>query len=129
MSTANKIQLIQQMSDRGELLQNEARRILNLPDLPDGNRTIIRGEYYVQQYDGAGELTIEDDFTEDDDDDLIDDEGEEADSEDEEFEDDDELTDLQDEMEEELDALQDELKEILDRADDGEFDNDNSGTD
>lgn len=48
MSTQNKISLIQQMSDRGELTMNEARRILNLPDLPDGDRTIIRGEYRIQ---------------------------------------------------------------------------------
>lgn len=55
MSTQNKIQLIQMASDRGELMQNEARRILNLPDLPDGNKTIIRGEYYVQQYGDDGQ--------------------------------------------------------------------------
>lgn len=45
MSTQNKINLIQQMSDRGQLTINEARRILNLPELPNGDITIIRGEY------------------------------------------------------------------------------------
>lgn len=56
MSTQNKINLIQQMSDRGQLTQNEARRILNLPDLPNGNRTIIRGEYYITQFDENGKV-------------------------------------------------------------------------
>lgn len=45
MSTTEKISLIQQMSDRGMLKINEGRRILNLPDLPDGDHTVIRGEY------------------------------------------------------------------------------------
>lgn len=54
MSTSEKINLIQQMSDRGQLTQNEARRILNLPDLVDGNRTTIRGEYRTTEYDEDG---------------------------------------------------------------------------
>ena len=176
MSTQNKIQLIQMASDRGELMQNEARRILNLPDLPDGNKTIIRGEYYVQQYgddgqpvdldedmddgyeeedyedntddlylgdpdlDGSDEVDDESDEEDDDlgegdagndvDDDAAgaddldsDPEDEEADEED--FDDeDDEVVDMTDDFQEQLDSLIDDMKEILDRANDGEFDED-----
>lgn len=176
MSTQNKIQLIQMASDRGELMQNEARRILNLPDLPDGNKTIIRGEYYVQQYgddgqpvdldedmddgyeeedygdntddlylgdpdlDGSDEVDDESDEEDDDlgegdagndvDDDAAgaddldsDPEDEKADEED--FDDeDDEVVDMTDDFQEQLDSLIDDMKEILDRANDGEFDED-----
>lgn len=154
MSTTNKIQLVQQMSDRGELLQNEARRILNLPDLPDGNRTIIRGEYYIQQYDDNGQPVDMDGDESADEDEYIDDEGDEGggeegvddldndsdfdddsdvdfedeDDDEDDFEDDDDVIDMQDQMQEELDALQDAMKEIIDRANDGEFDDDD-GTD
>lgn len=180
MSTQNKIQLIQMASDRGELMQNEARRILNLPDLPDGNKTIIRGEYYVQQYgddgqpvdlgeemDDGSEEEYEDDTDdldlgdpdlddsdevdgepdeEDDDlgegdsgDDLDDDaagdddldgnpEDEGADEED--FDDeDDEVVDMTDDLQEQLDSLIDDMKEILDRANNGEFDEDEEDSD
>lgn len=147
MSTQNKIALIQQMSDRGELTQNEARRILNLPDLPTGNSTIIRGEYYVQSYDDDGNVIPMDgeddedyvddgediDAVPDDDADNSDDMGEEegvegdtgvSDSPDdsEDFVDDDDLDDLNDQMKEELDALLDQMREMLSRADDGEYD-------
>lgn len=176
MSTQNKIQLIQMASDRGELMQNEARRILNLPDLPDGNKTIIRGEYYVQQYGDDGQPVdldegmddgyeeedygdntddlylgdpdlddsdeVDDESDEEDDDlgegdagnDVDDDaagaddldsdpEDEEADEED--FDDeDDEVVDMTDDFQEQLDSLIDDMKEILDRANDGEFDED-----
>ena len=196
MSTQNKIQLIQMASDRGELMQNEARRILNLPDLPDGNKTIIRGEYYVQQYgddgqpvdldegdeeddglddmgddnsdldnsdgeemtdeedqgdeedlgdDDTGSLDAGDDASDSDlgeeddeaDEEDLEDDTEDDDSEEDDFEDDDDLTDLQDQMQEELDEITDNMKEIIDRANDGEFDDedeedqsdDGSGTD
>ncbi len=150
MSMQSKIQLVMQMSDRGELLQNEARRILNLPDLPGGNKTIIRGEYYYQEYDENGNL-IEGEEDEDDgdmgddldDSDLEDDaiDGEEAPDEedgdpDEEEpeedlgEEDDKITDLQDQMQEELDEITDNMKEILDRANNGDFDDEEeSGND
>lgn len=150
MSMQSKIQLIMQMSDRGEILQNEARRILNLPDLPGGNKTIIRGEYYYQEYDENGNL-IEGEEDEDDgdmgddldDSDLEDDaiDGEEAPDEedgdpDEEEpeedlgEEDDKITDLQDQMQEELDEITDNMKEILDRANNGDFDDEEeSGND
>ena len=150
MSMQSKIQLVMQMSDRGELLQNEARRILNLPDLPGGNKTIIRGEYYYQEYDENGNL-IEGEEDEDDgdmgddldDSDLEDDaiDGEEAPDEedgdpDEEEpeedlgEEDDKITDLQDHMQEELDEITDNMKEILDRANNGDFDDEEeSGND
>lgn len=180
MSTQNKIQLIQMASDRGELMQNEARRILNLPDLPDGNKTIIRGEYYVQQYgddgqpvdlgedmddgseedyeDDTGDLDLGDpdlddsdevdDGSDEEDDDLgegdaendVDDdaagaddldsdpEDEEADEED--FDDeDDEVVDMTDDLQEQLDSLVDDMKEILDRANGGEFDEDEEDSD
>jgi hypothetical protein len=146
MSMQSKIQLIMQMSDRGEILQNEARRILNLPDLPGGNKTIIRGEYYYQEYDENGNL-IEGEEDEDDgdmgddldDSDLEDDaiDGEEAPDEedgDPDEEDlggeDDKITDLQDQMQEELDEITDNMKEILDRANNGDFDDEEeSGND
>lgn len=164
MSTQNKISLIQMASDRGELTQNEARRILNLPDLPDGDRTIIRGEYYVQQYDDNGDPVdmdegddledeyedvdpdmaggdavlddpggdlddeedseLDDEETEDDLNDSSDlDDADDADLEDEDDEDD-EVVDMTDDLQEQLDALIDNMKEILDRANDGEFDED-----
>lgn len=156
MSTQNKIQLVQQMSDRGELLQNEARRILNLPDLPGGNRTIIRGEYYVQEYDDEGNIIEEEDEDEELDDladgadlgddpdnpDEVDDEGEDLDDLDgdepdlddidgdlEDEEDDDDAVEMMDDLQEQLDALVDNLKEIIDRANDGEFDNEEDGDD
>lgn len=175
MSTQNKIQLIQMASDRGELMQNEARRILNLPDLPDGNKTIIRGEYYVQQYGDDGQPVdldegMDDGYEEDygdntddlylgdpdlDDSDEVDDESDEEDddlgegdagndvdddaagaddldsdpedeeADEEDFDDeDDEVVDMTDDFQEQLDSLIDDMKEILDRANDGEFDED-----
>lgn len=123
MSTANKIQLVQQMSDRGELLQNEARRILNLPDLPGGNRTIIRGEYYIQEYDEDGQI-IEDDYEDDEpeedfeEEDMDDTEGTEEDIEDVSEEEDSESgEDVEDDG---IDALisefEDDISRLLDEA-------------
>lgn len=48
MTTQAKIQMIQLLSDRGMITQNEGRAILNLPALPYGDRTTIRGEYHVE---------------------------------------------------------------------------------
>lgn len=138
MSTQNKIQLIQMASDRGELMQNEARRILNLPDLPDGNRTIIRGEYYVQQYGDDGQILTIEDETEDD---IVDEPIDDQFTDDEEPIDDEDLTgdnefgdtediaeiseedeDSFDDLQEQLDMMVDDLREYIDRANDGEFD-------
>ncbi len=128
MSMQSKINLVMQMSDRGELLQNEARRILNLPDLPGGNKTIIRGEYYYQEYDEDGKLIDdEDDGYEDDDaeDFAEEDEGfdEEETEEDDDLdaEEDDEAAELMDEMQEQLEELIDNMKEIIDKAENGEL--------
>lgn len=136
MSTANKIQLIQQMSDRGEMLRNEARKILNLPELPDGNSTIIRGEYFVTQYDEDGNIMedldpddldeLEDDDEgepyEDDDpeEDEPDDDGEdpEADPDGEDPEDDDEGEDSElpdDGSDEEIDKILSDFEDELDQ--------------
>lgn len=48
MSTAEKLNVSAQLSDRGVLNRDEVREIWNLPPLPDGagQAYIIRGEYY-----------------------------------------------------------------------------------
>lgn len=46
MSTDKKIQLAQQMGDRGMMTINEIRELFNYAPLPDGDRATIRGEYY-----------------------------------------------------------------------------------
>ena len=48
MSTGNKIQLAQQLSDRGILMIDEIRELFNYAPLPDGKgqHIPIRGEYY-----------------------------------------------------------------------------------
>ena len=127
MSTQNKISLVQQMSDRGELTQNEARRILNLPDLPGGNATIIRGEYYVQQYDedmNPMDMGDEDEIDIDEPDRSGEDPVDDPDLDSEYKEDDEELDTMNDRLQEQLDDLQDEMKEILDRGTDGELTDD-----
>lgn len=45
MSNKDKLNVSAQMADRGLLTINEIRDIWNLPHLPDGDRTIMRGEY------------------------------------------------------------------------------------
>lgn len=49
MSTGTKIQMVQQLADRGMLLIDEGRELFNLPPLPDGaGQTVpIRGEYHM----------------------------------------------------------------------------------
>lgn len=128
MSMQSKINLVMQMSDRGELLQNEARRILNLPDLPGGNKTIIRGEYYYQEYDENGNLIEDDDdgYEDDDAEDFAEedeglDEEETEEDEDLDSEEDDEAAELMDEMQEQLEELIDNMKEIIDKAENGEL--------
>lgn len=48
MSTDKKVQMVQQMGDRGMISINEARELFNYPTLPEdiGNKHPIRGEYY-----------------------------------------------------------------------------------
>lgn len=56
MSNAEKLNTITQLLDRGIITLNDAREILNLPDLgEEGDRRIIRGEYY----DANTKLTVE----------------------------------------------------------------------
>lgn len=56
MSNAEKLNTITQLVDRGIITLNDAREILNLPDLgEEGDRRIIRGEYY----DTNTKLTVE----------------------------------------------------------------------
>lgn len=114
MSMQNKIQLVQQMSDRGELMINEARRILNLPDLPDGDHTIIRGEYYGDGLEEADEDDEADDYMDD---------GTKPAEDDTEPSDDD-TDDLTDNLQSQMDDLMDEMMEILDKASDGELTDD-----
>lgn len=44
-SNASKRNMIRDMLDRGVISINEAREILQLPPVPDGDRFVIRGEY------------------------------------------------------------------------------------
>ena len=48
MSVSHKIQMAQQLGDRGMITIDEIRALFNYPPLPDGsgNRAPIRGEYY-----------------------------------------------------------------------------------
>lgn len=45
-STAEKLAVVQQMSDRGMMSRNEGREVFNLPRIENGDDYIIRGEYY-----------------------------------------------------------------------------------
>lgn len=49
MSVSEKVQLVQQLGDRGMLTINEARELFNYPPLPDGtgDNVPIRGEYHM----------------------------------------------------------------------------------
>lgn len=46
MSNNDKLNVSSQMLDRGIMSINEIRQIWNLPDVEDGDKRIIRGEYY-----------------------------------------------------------------------------------
>lgn len=47
MSTSHKIEMAQQLGDRGMITINEARELFNYPPLPEGgDKAPIRGEYY-----------------------------------------------------------------------------------
>ena len=48
MTTAEKLNYVSQMGDRGLLRRNEARAVFNLPPLPEpyGSQIMARGEYY-----------------------------------------------------------------------------------
>lgn len=47
MSVSHKIQMAQQLGDRGLITINEVRALFNLPPLEDGDKAPIRGEYYM----------------------------------------------------------------------------------
>jgi len=46
MSNADKLNVSAQMADRGIMSINEIRQIWNLPPVEDGDKRILRGEYY-----------------------------------------------------------------------------------
>lgn len=46
MSNKDKLEVSSQMVDRGIISINDAREIWNLPPVEDGDRRVIRGEYY-----------------------------------------------------------------------------------
>ncbi|MBQ2016185.1 MAG: phage portal protein, partial [Clostridia bacterium] len=47
MSTTHKINMAQQLGDRGMITINEVRELFNYPPLPEGgDKAPIRGEYY-----------------------------------------------------------------------------------
>ena len=47
MTISEKVNMAQQMGDRGALTINEIRELFNYPPLPDGDVAFIRGEYYT----------------------------------------------------------------------------------
>lgn len=47
MSISEKVNMAQQMGDRGALTINEIRELFNYPPIPDGDVAFIRGEYYT----------------------------------------------------------------------------------
>ena len=46
LSNQDKLNVSSQMLDRGIMSINDVREIWNLPPVEDGDRRIIRGEYY-----------------------------------------------------------------------------------
>ena len=46
MSTADKVNFIAQLSDRGFITINEGRELLNYAPIEGGDKLPIRGEYY-----------------------------------------------------------------------------------
>lgn len=46
MPTSSKIQMVQQLGDRGMLTINEGRELFNYPPIEGGDVSVIRGEYY-----------------------------------------------------------------------------------
>jgi hypothetical protein len=64
MTTKEKLDVSAQMADRGILSFNEIREIWNLPPIDDGDRRIIRGEYYnadekISELEGEGNANQE----------------------------------------------------------------------
>lgn len=47
MSASEKVNMAQQLADRGILTINEVRELFNYAPLPDGDIAVIRGEYYA----------------------------------------------------------------------------------
>lgn len=46
MSTTSKVAMAKELGDRGMLTINEMRELFNYPPIPDGDVSVIRGEYY-----------------------------------------------------------------------------------
>ena len=53
LSNSDKLKVSSEMADRGIMTRNEIREIWNLSPLPNGNVSIIRGEYYTENSDGS----------------------------------------------------------------------------
>ena len=47
MTVSEKVNMAQQLSDRGILTINEIRELFNYEPIPDGDVAVIRGEYYT----------------------------------------------------------------------------------
>lgn len=46
MNTSQKVQMVQQLADRGMMTVNEGRELFNYAPIEGGDETMIRGEYY-----------------------------------------------------------------------------------
>lgn len=46
MNTSQKVQMVQQLADRGMMTVNEGRELFNYAPIDGGDETMIRGEYY-----------------------------------------------------------------------------------
>lgn len=53
LSNSDKLKVSSEMADRGIMTRNEIREIWNLAPLPNGDTSIIRGEYYTENGDGS----------------------------------------------------------------------------
>lgn len=57
MNTGQKVQMVQQLADRGMMTVNEGRELFNYAPVEGGDETMIRGEYYNGQDKLAGGAT------------------------------------------------------------------------
>lgn len=57
MNTSQKVQMVQQLADRGMMTVNEGRELFNYAPVEGGDETMIRGEYYNGQDKLAGGAT------------------------------------------------------------------------
>ena len=66
MSNTDKLNVSTRMVDRGIFTRNEIREIWNLSPIPNGDKPIIRGEYYSEEEDGTLTKHIEEEGVIDD---------------------------------------------------------------